>query len=109
MGAGYGQGVHSDLKALAFSSQQVLLVNLAVGEFQLAMTSAAAAHHMRHVDYFKSRSIHGYEECRQSVILVGFRIGHCDYISELTAVGMRNKGLLAVQHIGVTVFYCGGM
>ena len=60
------------------------------------MACTAAAHHMRHVDHFESRCIHRYEECGKSVIFIRIRIGYCDNVCELAAVGVGDQGLLAV-------------
>ena len=60
------------------------------------MSCTAAAHHVRHVDNFEARSIHRYEECRQSVVLAGLRVGNSDYICEFAAVGMGDQGLLTI-------------
>ena len=102
-----GQRVDGDLHALAFFAEQVLGRENEVGEFQACMASALAAHHMRHRDDLEAGSVVGDEKCGETFVAGLLRIGNCDDVGEVRAVGVRNEPLLAVEDI-VAVFVLQG-
>lgn len=61
--------------ALAHFAKQILRTELDIGELEASVTSATAAHHVRHRNELITRSIDRYEERGKARVLVVFRIG----------------------------------
>ena len=100
----------TDLHALAFLAEQVLLVQLHVGELQAGVGSAASAHHVGHRGDLVAGGVDGHEEGGQALVAGLGLVGDGDDVGELAAVGVGDQPLLAVEDVvAVLVLDRGGV